>query len=103
MITSYPCGCVYAGGSPFCVLHERGLPPGIAPAIPVHPDQIAIAHRLGTAARSLRPGQNVTVMAGDLLALLNAFWQESRRADVAEARLESLTAASVGQSAPSSN
>lgn len=24
-ITTYPCGCVYAGGSPFCLIHERHL------------------------------------------------------------------------------
>jgi hypothetical protein len=23
-MTFYPCGCVYAGGSPLCVIHERG-------------------------------------------------------------------------------
>lgn len=24
-MTTYPCGCVYAGGSPFCVIHELHL------------------------------------------------------------------------------
>lgn len=61
--------------------------PGIAPAVPVHPDQVAIAHRLHSLARSMPSGYPVTVLASDLLALLNGFWQESRRADVAEARL----------------
>lgn len=27
-ITTYPCGCVYAGGSPFCLIHEKHLMTG---------------------------------------------------------------------------
>ena len=25
MFTFYPCGCIYAGGSPVCVIHERKI------------------------------------------------------------------------------
>jgi hypothetical protein len=53
----------------------------------VHPQQLEVAHRLHSVARSMPAGYPVTVLAGDLLALLNGFWQESRRADQAEARL----------------
>jgi hypothetical protein len=65
--------------------------PGIAPAVPVHPEQLQIVHRLHLIASSARPGQAVAVMAHDLLALLNGFQQESRRADVAEAQLAAFT------------
>lgn len=53
-------------------------------------DQIAIAHRLHLLASTFPPRYPVTVMAGELMALLNGFWQESRRADQAEARLIAL-------------
>jgi hypothetical protein len=74
------------------------VPPGIAPPIPVHPDQVGIAHRLHLIASAVPPRYPVTVTARDLLALLNGFWQESRRADQAEMRLQSLQ-----ESAPARN
>jgi hypothetical protein len=70
---------------------QTTLPPTVAPAIPVHPEQIAIAHRLHLIASSVPPRYPVTVTAGDLLALINGFWQESKRADVSDARLAALT------------
>jgi hypothetical protein len=45
----------------------------------------------------------VTVQASDLLALLNGFWQESRRADQAEARLEAKVAIGDTQELPRLN
>ena len=65
--------------------------------------QLAIVHRLGMVARSERPRCPVTIPAGELLALLNGFWQESRRADVAEARLQSLSAFHAADTVVSAN
>lgn len=67
------------------------LLPGIAPPIPVVRDQLDIAHRLHLIASSVPAGYFVSIQARDLVALLNGFWSESRRADQAEARLQALT------------
>lgn len=78
-----------------------GTPAGIpVPPTPVCADQLAIAHRLHLIASTVPPRYPVTVTASDLLALLNGFWQESRRADVAETRLEALTARPTATPAP---
>lgn len=58
----------------------------------IHPDQLQIVRRLHLTATSSRPSQPVAVMAGDLLALLNGFASESRRADIAEAQLAAVNA-----------
>lgn len=76
--------------------------PGLAPAIPLHPDQIAARDRLHLVASSVPPRFQVSVLAGDVIALTNALVQESRRADQALARLETLAAAAA-QSTPSVN
>jgi hypothetical protein len=66
--------------------------PPLAPAIPVHPDQVAAGHRLHLVASSVPPSFQVSVRAGDVIAILNALAQESRRADQALTRLESIAA-----------
>src|SRR5262245_53730219 len=66
------------------------IPPGIAPPVEVHPQQLDIVNRLHLLASSVPKRCPVTVIAEELLALLNGFWQESRRADQAEARLQGL-------------
>ena len=77
--------------------------PGVAPAIPIHPEQLAIAHRLYRMASTVPPKFPVTVLAGDMIALLNGFWQESRRADQATARLEALSASPAALTPASAN
>jgi hypothetical protein len=74
----------------------------VAPAIPVHHDQAAAHHRLHLIASSVPPNFEVSVRAGDVIHVLNALLQETRRADQAVARLESL-AASAAQPMPSVN
>ena len=70
--------------------------------MPVVADQLEIAYRLHLIASSVPAGYPVSVIARDLLALLNGFCAESRRADQATARLEALTAA-VPPAAASAN
>jgi hypothetical protein len=66
------------------------LPPGIAPPIALHPQQDLARQRLHEAAACLPRSSRIVVAAGDVQDLLNAFLQETRRADQATARLESL-------------
>jgi hypothetical protein len=64
--------------------------PGICPATPIHPEQIRIAHRLHLLTIDVAANYPVTATAGEIRSLLNGFWQETRRADTAEARLAAL-------------
>lgn len=83
--------------------YQSMLPPGMAAGIPVHASQQRARDRLHEAAACLPACSRITVMAGDVNDVLNALWQETQRADRAEARLESLAAANSGTAAPSAN
>jgi hypothetical protein len=84
--------------------YSIGSPPAptIAPAIPVHPDQVASSRRLLHCVATAHPSAEISVRASDVINVINALLQETRRADQATARLKTF-AASTAQPTPSVN